>query len=110
VSILTPEGVGTLAVFETERAAEQYADRTLPDHPGSRAWILWLGQDRAELIGSRGGGQWMRDRVPAFHVAPLAGGAMTSFHTHEDAREHAPAGSLILGVGEDGRVLLERVP
>ena len=49
------------------------------------------------------------DRVPGFHVVPLRRRPLTSFHTHEEAREHARAGTLILSVGEDGRLLLEPV-
>ena len=75
MAILVPEGDSTFAVFDTERAAAEYADRSLPDHPGGRAWILWLGEDSAELVGTRGSGQWIAPTgFPASMSYPFAGG------------------------------------
>ena len=56
MAVLPPAGEGTFATFETERAAVDYADQSLPSHPASRAWILWLGEGNAELLGVRGAG------------------------------------------------------
>jgi hypothetical protein len=107
VAVLPPNGDGSFATFDTERAAVHHADHSLPSHPDSRAWILWLGDGEAQLLGVRGAGQWPRDRIARFHVAPLAGGTMTAFDTHEQAREHASPGMVIIGLTPDGRVVLD---
>jgi hypothetical protein len=107
VAVLPPLGDGSFATFDTERAAVEYASQSLPNHPDSRAWIMWLGEGKVELLGVRGAGQWTFDRVARFHVAPLAGGTMTAFDTYEQAREHASAGMVIMGVMPDGRIVLD---
>ncbi len=109
VALLPPGGQGTFATFTTERAAAEYADRTPPDHPDSRAWILLLGEGKAERLGVRGAGQWTPDRIPMFYVAPLTGGLLTPFDTYEQATEHATLGMVILSLAEDGGIRLHEV-
>jgi hypothetical protein len=107
VALLPPGGQGTFATFDTERSAADYADRALPAHPDSRAWILLLEGGRARRLGVRGAGQWTPDRIPGFYVAPLAGGSTTPFHTYEEAREHASLGMVILSLAEDGGIWVD---
>jgi hypothetical protein len=109
VAVLPPGGQGTFATFDTEQSAVDYADRSLPAHPGSRAWILLLEGRRGQRLGVRGAGQWTPDRIPRFYVVPLAGGPLTPFHTYEEARAHASLGMAILSLSEDGGIWVDEV-
>lgn len=109
VAVLPPGGRGTFATFENEQAAVDYADRSLPSHPNSRAWIMLLENGRAMRLGVRGAGDWTTDRIPKFYVAPLAGGPMRPFHTYEDARQEASLGMVILSLQDDGGIRVDEI-
>jgi hypothetical protein len=109
VVVLPPEGAGTFTRFEDRAAAVAHADRAIPGHPGSRAWIAELGDGRVDVLGVRGAGTWDYNRVPHHRVAPTAGGAIEPYESYEQARARAGPGTILFTLLPSGEIVFEEV-
>ena len=107
VVVLPPEGAGTFTRFEERAAAVAHADRMVPGHPGSRAWIIELGQGRVDILGVRGAGTWDYNRVPHHRVAPAKGGVIEAFDSYEQAESQAGPGTILFTMLPTGEVVFE---